>query len=76
MLVLQDITFIHAVSLQLMHLIKVEWIMFEKTLNISTNPLPNHASGSGSVNALEVECSGNLKAPIMKSGCKKGSISS
>jgi len=50
--------------------------MFKKTLNISTNPLPNHASGSGSVNALEVECSGNLKAPIMKSGCEKGSISS
>jgi len=50
--------------------------MFKETPNISTNPLPNHASSSGSVNALEVECPRNLKAPIMKSGCEDGSISS
>ena len=31
-----------------MHLIKAEWITFKETLNVSSNPLPNHTSSSGS----------------------------
>jgi hypothetical protein len=33
---------------RLMHLIKAGLITFEENPNMSTNPLPNHASGSGS----------------------------
>jgi len=58
---------------RLMHLIKVGWITFEGTPNVSSNPLPNHASGTGSVNALEVECSGNLKALMAGVGYEEGS---
>jgi hypothetical protein len=58
---------------RLMHLIKAGWITFEGTPNVSLNPLPNHALGTGSVNALEVECSGNLKARV---GCEEGSMNS
>ncbi|XP_024441588.2 uncharacterized protein LOC112324170 [Populus trichocarpa] len=47
---------------RLMHLIKAGWITFEGTPKVSLNPLPNHASGSGSVNALETKYTGNLKA--------------
>jgi hypothetical protein len=57
-----------------MQLIKVWWITFKETLNVSTNPLPNHASGSGSVNALEVECPRQLKAPMVRARCGKGNI--
>jgi hypothetical protein len=57
-----------------MHLIKVGWITFEGTPNVSSNPLPNHASGSGSVNALEAECSENLKALMARVGCEEGSV--
>jgi len=39
-----------------MHLIKAGWITFEETPNMSMNPLPHHASSSGSVNALEAKC--------------------
>jgi len=39
---------------------------------MSTNPLPNHASSSGSINALEAECLRNLKAPMVRAGCEKG----
>jgi hypothetical protein len=57
-------------------LIKFGWITFEGTPNMSSNPLPNHASGTGSVNALEVECSENLKALMEKVGCEEGSVHS
>jgi hypothetical protein len=42
----------NAFKKKLMHLIKAGWITFKETPNMSTNPLPNHASGSGLVNAL------------------------
>jgi hypothetical protein len=58
---------------RLMHLIKFGWITFEGTPNMSSNPLPNHASSTWSVNALEVECSGNLKALMARVGCEEGS---
>ena len=59
-----------------MHLIKTGWITFEGTPNVSLNPLPNHASSTGSVNALEVECSENLKALMVRVGCEEGSVHS
>ena len=59
---------------RLMHLIKAGWITFEETPKVSTNPLPNHASGSESVNALEVENLGNLKAPMESAGCEEGNV--
>jgi hypothetical protein len=61
---------------RLMHLIKAAWITFKGTPNVSLNPLPNHASGTGSVNALEAECSGNLKAPMTRARCEEGSVHS
>jgi hypothetical protein len=57
-----------------MHLIKAGWITFEGTPNVSSNRLPNHASGTGSVNALEVECSKNLKALMARARCEKGNV--
>jgi len=54
-----------------MQLFKFGWITFEETLNISTNPLPNHASSSGSVNALEMECPGNLKSSMSEQDANK-----
>jgi len=59
-----------------MHWIKAGWITFKGTPNMSLNPLPNHASGTGSVNALEVECFGNLKAPMARARCEEGSVHS
>jgi hypothetical protein len=59
-----------------MHLIKAGWITFEGTPNVSSNPLPNHASNTGSVNALEVECSENLKALMARARCEEGSVRS
>jgi len=56
-----------------MHLIKAGWITFKETPNVSSNSLPNHASGTGSVNALEREYSENLKARV---GCEEGSVNS
>jgi hypothetical protein len=41
---------------KLIQLIKARWVTFKETLNVSTNPLPNHALSSGSINALETEC--------------------
>jgi hypothetical protein len=61
---------------RLMHLIKAGWVTFEGTPNVSSNPLPNHASGTGSVNALEGECSGNLKAPMARAKCEEGNVHS
>ena len=61
---------------RLMHLIKAGWITFEETPNISLNPLPNDASGSRSVNALEAECSENLKALMARVGCEESSVHS
>jgi hypothetical protein len=61
---------------RLMHLIKARWIIFKGTPNVSLNPLPNHASGTGSMNALEAECSGNLKAPMARARCEEGSVHS
>jgi hypothetical protein len=43
---------------------------------MSSNSLPNHASGTGSVNALEVECSENLKARMARVRCEEGSVHS
>jgi hypothetical protein len=48
--------------------------MFKETLNVSMNPLPNHAWGSWSVNALEAECPGKLKVPMVRSGCEESSM--
>jgi hypothetical protein len=59
-----------------MYFIKAGWITFEETPNVSSNPLPNHASGIGSVNTLEVECSKNLKALMAKVGCEESSVHS
>nr|XP_034903475.1 uncharacterized protein LOC118040612 [Populus alba] len=59
---------------RLMHLIKVGWVTLEGAPNITSNPLPNHASGSGSVNALEAECSRNLKAPMVRARCEEGNV--
>jgi hypothetical protein len=57
-------------------LIKAGWITFEGTPNVSSNPLPNHASSTRSVNALEVECSENFKAPMARARCEEGSVHS
>jgi len=57
-------------------LIKTGWITFEGTPNMSSNPLPNDASGSASVNALEAKCSGNLKAPMTRARCEEGNVHS
>jgi len=57
---------------KLIQLIKARWVTFKETLNVSTNPLPNHALSSGSINALEMECLRNLKAPMIRVGCEKG----
>jgi len=65
-----------ALKKRLMHLIKVGWITFEGTPNVSLNPLPNHASGTGSVNALKAECAGNLKAPMARARCEESSVHS
>jgi hypothetical protein len=59
-----------------MHLIKAGWITFEGTPNVSSNPLPNHALSTGSMNALEVECSENLKAPMTRARCEEDSVQS
>jgi len=40
----------NAFKIKLLQLIKAGWITFEDAPNVNTNPLPNHASGSGSVN--------------------------
>jgi hypothetical protein len=61
---------------RLMHLIKAGWITFEGTPNVSSNPPPNHASSTGSMNALEVECSENLKVLMARVGCEEGSVHS
>jgi hypothetical protein len=61
---------------RLMYFIKAGWITFEETPNVSSNPLPNNASGIGSVNTLEVECSKNLKALMAKVGCEESSVHS
>jgi hypothetical protein len=44
----------NAFKRKLLQLIKAGWITFEDAPNVNTNPLPNHASGSGSVNMLEI----------------------
>jgi len=61
---------------RLMHLIKAGWITFEGTPNVSSNPLPNDASGSGSLNALKAECFENLKALMARVECEEGSVHS
>jgi hypothetical protein len=75
MLVLQDITFILVVPLRkrLMHLIKGGWITFEGTPNMSTNSTQS-CFKQWIRNALETECPRNLKGPMIKSGCKEGSM--
>ena len=60
----------------LMHLIKVEWVTFEEASNVIMNPLPNHTSCSGLMDALEVECLGNLRTPMVKEGCEEGIMNS
>jgi len=47
----------NAFKRKLLQLIKAGWIALEDTPNVNTNPLPNHAWSSGSVKALEAECS-------------------
>jgi hypothetical protein len=55
-------------------------ITFEEASNLNTNHLPNHASSSGSVNALKVDDPKSLKVSLdrfyemlAKIGYKKGS---
>lgn len=59
---------------KLMQLIKTGWVMFKETLKVSVNPLPNHASSNGLVNALEEECLGNLKALMIRVGCEEDNM--
>ena len=61
---------------RLMQLIKAGWITLKGTPNMSSNPLPNNASGTGSMNALEVECSENLETLMVRAGCEEGSVHS
>jgi hypothetical protein len=61
---------------KLIQLIKARWVTFKETLNVSIDPLPNHASSSGSINTLEAECLRNLKAPMVRVGCEKGRMNS
>jgi hypothetical protein len=61
---------------RLMHWVKAGWITFEGTPNVSLNPLPNHALGTRSMNALEAECSGNLKAPMARAKFEAGNVHS
>jgi hypothetical protein len=49
-----------------LQLIKVRWVTFEQTPSVNVNPLPNHASSSGSINALEVEDPRSLKVLLDK----------
>ena len=51
---------------ELENLIKNGWITFEEPPNISTNPLPIHAAGSGSVNMLDTRYPKSLKVPMEK----------
>jgi len=60
----------------LVHIIKVKWVTFKEASNMIMNPLPNHTSGNGSVDALEVECPGNLRTPMVREGCEKGIMNS
>jgi len=39
---------------KILQLIKAGWISFDESLNVNSNPLPNHASGGGGVNSLEI----------------------
>jgi hypothetical protein len=39
---------------KILQLIKTGWISFDESPNVRTNPLPNHASGSGGVNAVKM----------------------
>jgi len=54
----------NAFKRKLLQLIKAGWITFEDAPNVNTNPLPNHASGSGFVNMLEIEHSKILKVSM------------
>ena len=54
----------NAFKRKLLHLLKTGWMTFEDSPNVSTNPLPSHASGSGSVNMLDVEHPKKLRVPI------------
>ena len=54
----------NAFKRKLLQLINAGWITFEDAPNVNTNPLPNHASGSGFVNMLEIEHSKSLKVPM------------
>jgi len=40
---------------KLLQLIKAGWITFDDAPNVNSNPLPNHATSSGGVNAIGVE---------------------
>jgi hypothetical protein len=40
--------------------------MFEESPNIKLNPLPNHASGNGSVNTLEADNPRGLKVSLIE----------
>ncbi|XP_061947974.1 uncharacterized protein LOC133671268 [Populus nigra] len=40
---------------RILQLIKAGWISFDESPNVNSNPLPNHTSGSGGVNSLEIE---------------------
>jgi hypothetical protein len=54
----------NAFKRKLLQLIKAGWITFEDAPNMNTNPLPNHASGSGFVNMLEIKHSKILKVSM------------
>ncbi|KAJ6916287.1 hypothetical protein NC652_018859 [Populus alba x Populus x berolinensis] len=54
----------NAFKKNLIQLIKYELITFEEALDVNTNPLPNNALSSGSVNALEVDDPKSLKVSL------------
>ncbi|XP_073261997.1 uncharacterized protein [Populus alba] len=56
----------NAFKRKLLQLIKAGWIEFEDAPNVNVNPLPNHVSGSGFVNMLELEHSNILKVSMDK----------
>jgi hypothetical protein len=71
----------NAFKKKLLQLIKASWIMYEETPNVSTVPLHNHVSGSGSVNVLEAKWPRNSKVlmdriyeMLIKAGYKEGTM--
>ena len=56
----------NALKRKLLQLIKVGWITFKEPPNISTNPLPIHVVGNGSVNTFDTRYPKSLKVLMEK----------